>query len=84
MAQSKTALCGKARAALVLINLFSFKAIATGAAFCIAAAGVANVDFSKRAIIARAIVLAVRNAATDTRVYFFFVHHNKKPPLRYE
>jgi hypothetical protein len=59
--------------------LFSFKAVAAGAAFRIAIAGVANVDFSQRTVIACAVVLAFGDSATDCGVYIvtFFIHHNK-------
>ena len=68
------------------ISLFSFEAVATSAAFRVATASVAYVDFTERAIIACAIILTFRNAATDTGVYFLtvFVHHIKKPPLKVE
>lgn len=64
--------------------LFLFEAIATSAAFRIATARIAYVDFAKRTIIARAIVLTFGDAATDTSVDFLciFVHHSKKPPLK--
>jgi hypothetical protein len=68
---------------LCRFELFSFKAVAAGAAFRIAAAGVADVDFSQGTIIACAVVLAFGHAATDCGIYFFvhFVHHNKNPPF---
>jgi hypothetical protein len=66
------------------MGLFSYKAIATGAAFRIATASVANVDFAEGTVIACAVVLTIGNTATDTLVYFtsIFVHHNKNPPLK--
>jgi hypothetical protein len=66
------------------MRLLSYKAIAAGAAFRIATASVANVDFTERAIIARAVVLTISNTATNTLVYFtsIFVHHNKNPPSK--
>jgi hypothetical protein len=59
-------------------SLFSFKTVATGAAFRIATARIAYVDFTKGAIIACAIIFAFRHAATDTGIHFLtaFVHHN--------
>ena len=60
-------------------NLFAFKAVATGAFFCVAVAGVANVDFAERAMLARAIVLAIGNGAADTLIYFAF--HSFSPPF---
>ena len=60
------------------IQLFSFEAIAAGAAFRIAVAGVAYVDFTQGAIVACAVVLTFRNATADSGVYFItvvFVHH---------
>ena len=58
--------------------LFAFKAIATGTAFRIAITRVANVDFTKGAVIACAVILTFRNATTNARVHFLyiFVHHN--------
>ena len=55
-----------------------FVAVATRAALRVAAA-ITHVNFSKRAVIAGAVVFTFRNAATDTRVYFliFFIHHKK-------
>ena len=63
-------------------RLFSFKAIATSAAFRIAITRIAYVDFAKGAIIASAVVFTFRNAATDRSVYVhtFFIHHHKNPP----
>ena len=81
---AKTALRGCARAALFLINLFSFEAIATGTAFRVAVAGVPYVDFTQGAIVARAVVLTFRNPTTDSRVYFIavvFVHHSSQTPF---
>ena len=68
------------------MGLLSYKAIAAGAAFRIATASVADVDFAKRAIIARAVVLTIGNTAADTLVYFtsVFVHHNKILLQRYK
>jgi hypothetical protein len=59
-------------------SLSLFIAIATRATACIATA-ITHVNFSKRAIIARTVILTFRNATTDTRVDFliFFVHHKK-------
>ena len=59
-------------------RLFSFEAIATGAAFRIAVAGVPYVDFTQGAVIPCAVELTFRYATTDSRVYFVaivFVHH---------
>ncbi len=66
----------------ILTHLLALEAIAAGAAFRVAVAGIANVDFSQRAEIPRAVILTFRNAATDTSIYFttFFVHHNSIPP----
>ena len=80
---AKTALRGCARAALFLINLFSFEAIATGTAFRVAVAGVPYVDFTQGAVIPCAVELTFRYATTDARVHFLyvFIHHNKKTSL---
>lgn len=65
-------------------NLFSFKAVAASAAFCVATANVADVNFAQRAIIARTVVLTFGYAAADAGVHFLstFIHHIKKPPLK--
>jgi hypothetical protein len=57
--------------------LFAFKAVAARAAIRFFIAGVADVDFAERTIIARAVVLTFGNATTDTCVDFLivFVHH---------
>ena len=60
-------------------SLFSFKAVTAGTAFGVAAASIADVDFTQGAKIARAVVLTFGYATADSRVYFvrvFFVHHN--------
>ena len=64
--------------------LFLFVAIAAGTAFCVAAASIANVDFTQSAVIACTVVLAIGYAAADCGVDFliFFVHHIKKPPSK--
>ena len=65
-------------------SLFSFKAVAAGAAFRVAAARIAHVDFTKGAVVAGAVVLAFGNAATDRSVDFVlvFIHHNKKSSFK--
>ena len=72
--------------ALVIVGarLFSFEAIAAGAAFRIAATRSAYVDFAKGAVVAGAVVFTFRNAATDRSVDFVlvFVHHTKKSSLK--
>ena len=70
--------------AIVIRKLFSFKAVAAGTAFRVAATSIANVDFAQSTIIACAVVLTFGDAATDARVDFFFIfiHHNKNPPSK--
>lgn len=84
--QNKNRLFAKKRRFLldVLRKLFSFEAVAAGAAFRVATASVAYVDFSQRAIIARTVVLTFGYSATDCSVDFltFFIHHIKKPPSK--
>ena len=65
-------------------QLFAFETVTAGAAFRFFVAGVADVNFSKRAVIARAVVLAFRYAAADAGVDFLivFVHHIKNPPSK--
>ena len=60
-----------------------FETVTTGAGRCVVRARIPNVDFTKRTIIARAVILTFRYATTDTSVYFLsvFIHHNKKPPF---
>lgn len=57
------------------------EAIATSASFRIATARVADVNFSERTVVARSVVFAFRNAATDSRIDFLIViiHHNTPP-----
>jgi len=59
--------------------LLSFETVAASTAFRVATAYVAYVNFSKRAIIAAAVVLAIGYAATNAGVYFLttFVHHHE-------
>ena len=59
-------------------SLFSFKTVAARAAFRVATTGVTYVDFTERTIVACAIILTFRNAATDTGIHFLtaFVHHD--------
>ena len=66
------------------LRLFSFEAVATSTTFRIAVTRIAYVDFTKGAIITRAVVLAIGYTATDCRVdvLSIFVHHIKKPPLK--
>jgi hypothetical protein len=57
--------------------LFAFKAVAARAAIRFFIAGVADVDFAERTIIARTIVFTFRYTATDGSIHFstVFVHH---------
>jgi hypothetical protein len=65
------------------LRLFTFEAIATGTAFRILITGIANVNLTERTIIAGAVILTIRNAATDAGVHFLIVliHHPKNPPF---
>jgi hypothetical protein len=52
-------------------------AIAASAAFGVARAGIADVDLREGAIVARAVMFAALDAATDTRIDIHtFVHRN--------
>lgn len=71
------------RVSVNTLSLFTFEAVAAGAAFRVAATRIAYVDFSQRAVIARAVVLAFGHAAADGGVHFLivvFIHH-KIPPF---
>ena len=60
-------------------RLFSFETVATGTAFCIAAARIAYVDFVQGAIIPCLVVLAIGYVTTDAGVNFTSFH-DKNPP----
>ena len=65
-------------------SLFSFKAVATSATFCVARTGIPHMDLAQGAIIPSAVVLTFGYAAADGGVYVvtFFIHHNKNPPSK--
>lgn len=67
------------RKKIILRGLAFYETVAAGAALCVAAARIAYVDFAERAIVARVVVFAFRNAATDTFIYFVFIYHHEKP-----
>jgi hypothetical protein len=65
------------------LNLFLFKTVTASAAFRIAVTRIAYVNFTKRTVIARTIVLTFGYATADGRVDFLisFIHHFQKPPF---
>lgn len=67
------------RKKIILRGLALYETVAAGAALCVATARIAYVDFAERAIVARVVVFAFRNAATDTFIYFVFIYHHEKP-----
>ena len=74
----------KANGSLAKICLLLFEAIAASTAFRVATTRVAHVNFTKRAIIARTVILAFGYATTNARVYVLSIHHNKNLLLRYK
>ena len=67
-------------------ELFSFEAVATRTLFCITVARVAYVNFRKRTIVARTVVLTFGYPTANTGVYafHFVVHHRKILLLAYK
>lgn len=60
------------------VILLAFETIAAGALFLFAGTGVAHMDLRKRAVVARTVILTFGDAAADTGIDFFFVHHSLK------